>query len=385
VLGGTEANDFIWRNNDLWSYSTTNLAFREERGPDHVTSLDGEEHRHKRTVLRPAFDQAPAVRYLPQFNEMLLADMRKAAGGLVDLSTFWAFEITKVASLTAAVCQVPDEVLAKMSRYEFESLGGLFLEDARPAYISRPSYVQLKKDVFEWLEKILDQRLAATDKPRDNFEAIIEARRASEPGPLNREGLLDDLYLTLISGSHNTANLTNWAISFTYRTPSWLRELREEVDGWDGHDIMALAKLPKLKATITEIMRLRPGVVFTAKDAAESFTFGGYALPAGTKVLHSIVLGQFLEELYPEPWEFRPQRFVENSRYAPKTMGAFGGGAHICLGRNHSLLQSPVALALAVKYFDFEFTDAKGASRAIGFGGQRPDAENWVRLLPRRA
>jgi len=245
--------------------------------------------------------------------------------------------------------------------------------------------VQLKKDVFEWLEKILDQRLAAVEKPQDNFEAIISARRASESGPLNREGLLDDLYLTLISGSHNTANLTNWAIAFTYRTPSWLRELREEVDGWDGHDIMALAKLPKIKATIAEIMRLRPGVVFTPKDAVESFTFGGYAIPAGTKVLHSIVLGQFLEELYPEPWEFRPQRFVENVRYAPKTMGAFGGGAHICLGRNHSLLQAPVALALAVKYFDFEFTDAKGASRAIGFGGQRPDTENWVRLLPRRA
>jgi len=385
VMGGTEANEFIWRNNDLWSYSTTNLAFREERGPDHVTSLDGEEHRHKRTVLRPAFDQAPAMRYLPQFNEMLLADLQEAAGGLVDLSKFWAFEITKVASRTAAVCEIPDDILAKMARYEFESLGGLFLEDERPAYISRPSYVQLKKDVFEWLEKILDQRLAAVEKPQDNFEAIISARRASESGPLNREGLLDDLYLTLISGSHNTANLTNWAIAFTYRTPSWLRELREEVDGWDGHDIMALAKLPKIKATIAEIMRLRPGVVFTPKDAVESFTFGGYAIPAGTKVLHSIVLGQFLEELYPEPWEFRPQRFVENVRYAPKTMGAFGGGAHICLGRNHSLLQAPVALALAVKYFDFEFTDAKGASRAIGFGGQRPDTENWVRLLPRRA
>jgi cytochrome P450 len=222
------------------------------------------------------------------------------------------------------------------------------------------------------------------EQPPDHFASIMAARKASEDGQLNRIALIDDLYLTLISGSHNTANLTNWALAFTYRNPDWLRQLREEVDGWDGRDVMALAKLPKLKATITEVMRLRPGVVFTAKDAVQPFSFQGYTIPAGTRVLHSIVLAQFLEELYPAPWEFRPERFVENSRYVPKTFGAFGGGAHICLGKNHSLLQAPVALALTVKYFDVEWTDAKGASRTIGFSGQRPDTENWVRLLPRR-
>jgi cytochrome P450 len=350
-----------------------------------VTSLDGEEHRHKRNVLRPAFDMGPAMRYLPQFNETLHADMKAAEGNLVDLSSFWAFEITKVASQTAAVCAVPDDVLAKMARYEFESLGGLFLEEARPAYIARPSYIQLKQEVFSWLEKIVDERLAMAEQPPDHFAAIMAARKAAEDGQLNRLALIDDLYLTLISGSHNTANLTNWALAFTYRNPEWLQQLRAEVDGWDGHDVMALAKLPKLKATITEVMRLRPGVVFTAKDAVEPFCFQGYTIPAGTRVLHSIVLAQFLEELYPDPWSFRPERFVENSRYVPKTFGAFGGGTHICLGRNHSLLQGPVALALTVKYFDVEWTDAKGASRAIGFGGQRPDTENWVRLLPRKA
>jgi len=38
-----------------------------------------------------------------------------------------------------------------------------------------------------------------------------------------------------------------------------------------------------------------------------------------------------------------------------------------------------------VKYFDLAFTDARGAGRAVGFGGLRPDAENWARLVPRRA
>jgi cytochrome P450 len=239
--------------------------------------------------------------------------------------------------------------------------------------------------VFGWLGKLVDQRLSADRRPNDNFEAVISARRSSEPGPIDRECLIDDLYLTLISGSHNTANLINWALLFSFRTPEWLAKLREEVDGWDGRDVMTLAKLPRIKATIAESMRLRPGVLFTAKDAVEPFNFAGYQIPSGSRVLHSIVLAQFLEEIYPDPFDFKPQRFVENSRFAPKTFGTFGGGAHICLGRNHSLLQGPVALALVVKYFDLEFTDSLGAGRAVGFSGTRPDAENWAKLIPRRS
>ena len=383
VMGGTEANEFIWRNNDLWSYAKTNVPFTQERGPDHVTALDGEAHRHKRSVLKPAFDQAPALRYLSQFNEMLHADLIRASAAPIDLSTFWAFEITKVASRTAAVCEVPDAILARMAQYEFESLQGLFLEDERAAYVSRPSYRALKADVYEWLGKIVDQRLAAPEKPDDNYELVIKARRASEAEAPLRDSLIDDLYLTLISGSHNTANLINWALLYTLKTPGWLSELREELDGWDGKDVMALARLPKTKATIAESLRLKPGVVFTAKDVEEPFSFGGYQIPSGVRVLHSITLAQFMEELYPEPTNFRPQRFVENARFAPKSLGAFGGGAHICLGRNHSLLQGPVALALVVKYFDVEFTDSDGVGTSVGFGGLRPYSKNWAKMAAR--
>lgn len=385
VVAGPEANEFVWRQNNLWSYAKTNVPFTEERGPDHVTALDGERHRHKRAVLKPAFDQAPALRYLPDFNAILHADLARAsAAGPIDLSTFWAFEITKIASQTAAVCQVPDPALAAMARWEFESLQGLFLEEGRAAYVARPSYRALHDEVFGWLGRIVDARLAAADPPKDNFQAVIDARRASQDEPIDRDSLIDDLYLTLISGSHNTATLINWALLFTCRTPDWLAEVREELEGWDGQDVMALAKLPKIKATVAESLRLRPGVVFTAKDAVEPFVFNGYEIPAGTRVLHSIVLAQFLDEIYPDPMNFHPRRFVDNgARFAPKTLGAFGGGAHICLGRNHSLLQGPVAVAQVLKYYNVDFTDALGASRAVGFGGLRPAAENWARLTPR--
>ena len=53
--------------NEIWDYSEANAPFLDEMGTDHVTALDGEHHRDKRTILKPAFDQAPAMRFLPEF------------------------------------------------------------------------------------------------------------------------------------------------------------------------------------------------------------------------------------------------------------------------------------------------------------------------------
>jgi hypothetical protein len=41
---------------------------------------------------------------------------------------------------------------------------------------------------------------------------------------------------------------------------------------------------------------------------------------------------------------------LEQDKFVPKTFGLFGGGPHICLGRNHSLMQTPIAVAQAASW-----------------------------------
>jgi len=35
----------------------------------------------------------------------------------------------------------------------------------------------------------------------------------------------------------------------------------------------------------------------------------------------SILLGHFLEEVYEEPFRFKPERFLEQDKFVPKTFG----------------------------------------------------------------
>ena len=385
VLAGVEANDFIWRNGKLWGYAHANAPFLDEMGPDHVTALDGEHHRQKRSILKPAFDQIPAMRYLPDFNHWFEHDIAAAAAkGPIELITFWGELITKINSKTVAQAEIPDELIPGLARWEFLMLRGLFLDENRKDYIAQEHYRQLKAAAFGVMGRIVDERLANPDLIDDNFGRTVKARMKLEGAAPDRDNLINDLYLILLAGTDNTSNLINWALIFTYHTPEWLAALREEVDGWDGKDVMALAGMPRLKATILETQRVRPGVFTLTKYPLEAFDFGGYHIPAATPLLHPNTMTHYLEEFYPEPFRFDPARFVENGAFAPKTNGTFGGGTHICLGRNHSMMQSPVALARVVRDYDLTFVEAQDFGVKVGYGGGRLDSELWARLEPRR-
>jgi cytochrome P450 len=126
-------------------------------------------------------------------------------------------------------------------------------------------------------------------------------------------------------------------------------------------------------------------VIVLTKHAAADFEFGGYRVPAGTKVLHALALGQILEECYPDPLSFKPERFLDGGRFVPRSVGLFGGGTHICLGRNHSLMQTPVVVAQVLKKFDVAFRETPCDHIVAGPTGARAERELWARLVPRAA
>ena len=131
--------------------------------------------------------------------------------------------------------------------------------------------------------------------------------------------------------------------------------------------------MTSLKAVIMEIQRLRPIVHFTRRHAAQDFEFGGYQVPAGTDILVANTCCHFLEEFYEDPLSFRPERFRNGGKFAPRTNGFFGGGVHICVGRNFSMLQTPIAVARMLKFYEITYNDESGMKLL---------AEETARFLP---
>jgi cytochrome P450 len=255
-----------------------------------------------------------------------LVAFAQALSHRIELTKFWAKVITKTNSRTVARAEIPDDVIERMAEWEYQMLRGLFLDDGRASYIEREQYLALKAETFTWLHKIVDERLANPDLYDDNFATTLQARVNHEGESLDRDRLVNDLYLILLAGTDNTSELINSVLILVAAYPEWLTALREELYRWDGSDVRALSQMARLKASILETQRVRPGIFALTKHAGEDFEFEGYRVPAGTDLLHVNTLGHFLEELYAEPFQFKPERFLEQDKFVPKTFGLFGGG-----------------------------------------------------------
>jgi cytochrome P450 len=93
-----------------------------------------------------------------------------------------------------------------------------------------------------------------------------------------------------------------------------------------------------------ESLRSRPPLVDAVRTLTSDITLGGHHLPAGTTVMVPIPLVHQQAELYPEPTEFRPERFL-GRHPKPHESVPFGGGARRCIGADLAMFEMKTVLA----------------------------------------
>jgi len=109
----------------------------------------------------------------------------------------------------------------------------------------------------------------------------------------------------------------------------------------------------------------------------------GRGLPAGTGRAVSAARINHRDELYADPGEFRPERFLERA-YAPHEFLPFGGGAFRCLGAAFAMLEMKVILATLLRGAELELVrpgPLRAARRNFVVG---PAGDVPMRLVRRR-
>jgi cytochrome P450 len=127
-----------------------------------------------------------------------------------------------------------------------------------------------------------------------------------------------------------------------------------------------LEKLPYLSAVVQESLRLcnpithRLSRVFLDKV----LRYQDYVIPPGWTVGMTTMLIHENESIFPEPYEFRPERWLNEdseSRQLERYCVPFNKGVRVCLGLN--LARAELFLILAVLFRQFKF-DVSQVSRA---------------------
>ena len=220
--------------------------------------------------------------------------------------------------------------------------------------LNREEPVGLMRVGLEMLDRatyaVIEQRRRAEDlgERRDILSLLLQAR--SEDGEaMSDKELRDELLTLVLAGHETTANSLAWTWERLVRNPAAHGALLEAVRGeGDAGE--------QIEATIVEGMRSRPVIPIIGRRVKVPWRLGPYAVPAETPLTMSILLVHHREDLYPEPFEFRPERWLGRKPGTYEWI-PFGGGIRRCLGAALAMAEQRVVLEAMACRLDLEADD----------------------------
>lgn len=354
-MGGLEANEAIWGNNDYWDYAKSNAHFREQFDESYLNQLDGAAFYKKRRRTVQGFKPSVLLAQTPEMSRVLFEEIDGLGGDRVEMRIFCMRLYICMAARVLMQVDLPKGLDRTMAISNRDMLRAPLFGRWRHLFYLKPTRIWRRRRIFGFLGSILDARERNPVAHDDILSLVLAAHPKDEP-PIPRQELIYDLSQLMMGGSTTTSQLILWTLIFLSENPAWLAELREELKDWDPNRFTGMASFPKLKATLMEMERLRPPGPIIQRITAREFTFKGYTVPKGAKVAHLQVLCHYLPEFYEKPMEFRPQRFLENPALPQKNVhGIFAGGAHACVGQPLVRVLSPLLVADIVTHYDLHF------------------------------
>jgi cytochrome P450 len=204
--------------------------------------------------------------------------------------------------------------------------------------LDRPTYAVIEA-------RRRDEHLA---ERRDILSLLLQAR-TEEGETMDDKELRDELLTLVLAGHETTANSLAWAWERLVRNPEAHEALREATrNGADAEE--------RVEATIIESMRSRPVVPFIGRRVKVPWRLGPYGVSADTPIGMSILLVHHREDLYPEPFAFRPERWLGRKPGTYEWI-PFGGGIRRCLGAALAMAEMRVVLEATARRLDLEAAD----------------------------
>lgn len=189
----------------------------------------------------------------------------------------------------------------------------------------------------------------ASAEPREDILSLMVAARKEDGSAFGDEELLEQMISLIGAGHETTASALTWALYHVHRDPPVRARLLEELRSLTAPlDPQAVTRLPYLDAVCSEALRLDPVAPIVGRTLRRGLTLRGYELPPGISVGIGIVNVHRRADLYPEPEQFRPERFLSRE-YGPFEYLPFGGGSRRCLGAAFAVYEMKLVLATILR------------------------------------
>jgi cytochrome P450 len=196
-------------------------------------------------------------------------------------------------------------------------------------------FLRLQEQADELIFELIDERRRDGSGGDDVLAMLLEARH-EDGSPMDQQELRDELMTLLVAGHETTASALAWAFSRLPRHPHVVARLVDEISSDNGDAY--------LTATIQEVLRRRPVLPNNApRLVKQPVEIGGWHYPVGCAIVPNAYLVHHDPDTYPDPYEFRPERFLDTPP-GTYTWIPFGGGRRRCLGASFAMLEMKIVL-----------------------------------------
>jgi len=321
-----------------------NLVLEPIMGPRSLLLLQGDDHLARRKLMLPPFHGERMRSYRPIVEEIVNAeiDLWPLGEPFAIHSRMQAVTLEVILRVVFGVTDGP-----RLERLR-GMLGRVLSETASPAtqllalatrrFDGRGPWAKFERmlrEVDAELHSLVAERRADPDlEERGDILAALMLARFEDGEPMSDSELRDQLMTLLLAGHETTATALAWSFDLLLRHREVLGRLQASLE--EGED-------DYLQATVVESLRLRPVVPIAGRRLARELSVGDLTLPAGTDVTPAIWLTHTRSDVYPEPFAFRPERFLDEG---PDTYAwiPFGGGIRRCLGASFAEFEMRIAL-----------------------------------------
>jgi cytochrome P450 len=319
-------------------------------GPHSVILLDDEEHMHQRKLLLPAFHGERMQRLAGLMTELTEREVESWPQGeplalhsrlqrlTLEIILRAAFGLERGAQLDSL-----RDLLTRILSFSESPLS--LVPPAQRLFAGRGPVKRmedLRGKADELIYALIDERRAGSAEGEDVLSLLLAARH-DDGSEMSAAELRDELMTALVAGHETTASQLAWGLE----SLAWERAAQERLKG----ELDSGSDEAYLTATIQEIMRRKP-VLPNAEPrlVKKPIEIGGIRYEPGVVLFANAYLVHHDPAIYPDPYAFRPERFIERPP-GTYTWIPFGGGRRRCIGASFALLEMKIVLRAVFKRF----------------------------------
>jgi cytochrome P450 len=312
-------------------------------GPRSFMLLEEDDHICGRRSIKPAFHQRMTAHHAGLLSEAVESEVASwPLDRPIQLDPLIRSLTLRV--ILQAIFGIGDPILTELHTRLFEMLSvttSVVLQEPKMRYLpgwrsTWNTFLKHRIEVDRLVYYLMRRREAERRKEAVDLLDMLLAADDASGKKMSDCDIRDNLMSMILAGHETTTGELSWAFQLLAHNPRAQAQLVSELD--TGKDDTYL------EATINETMRRKPVFLFAIpRKVIEPVEVGGWTYYPPAHLVACTYLMHHNPQVYPRPYEFRPERFVDEPP-GSRTWLPWGGGRKHCLGRHFALLEVKTVL-----------------------------------------